>query len=96
MSKSIIQDEKKCYITGYEGIGLHKHHCLNGANRPLAEEDGLYVWLRWDWHIADSNHATPHNDKATDLYFKKLAQRKYEESHTREEFMQRYGKNYLD
>lgn len=94
--KSIIQDEKKCFVTGYDGPGLHKHHCMNGPNRRLAEEDGLYVWLRWDHHIENSPRKTPHNDHKTDLFYKRLAQRKFEESHTREEWMQRYARNYLD
>ena len=94
--KSILQEEKKCFVTGYDGPGLHKHHCMNGPNRNLAEEDGLYVWLRWDHHIADSPNHTPHNDRDTDLFYKRMAQRKYEETHTREEWMARYGKSYLD
>ena len=92
--KSIIQDEKKCFITG-DTKGLHVHHCLGGMNRRLADEDGLVVYLRWDYHIADSPNATPHNNIKTDLFIKRLAQRKYEETHTHEEWMARYGKNYL-
>lgn len=94
--KSIIQDEKRCYISGYEGTGLQKHHCFNGPNRRLAEEDGLWVWLKWDRHIADSPHSTPHNDPAVDLFLKRVAQKAYEGNHTRDEFMARYGKNYLE
>ena len=92
--KSIIQDEKKCFITG-STEGLHKHHCIGGINRRLADEDGLWVWLRWDYHIADSPNLTPHNSAEAAWYFQRLAQRKYEETHTREEFMARYGRNYL-
>ena len=92
--KSIIQSEKKCFVTGATE-GLHKHHIFFGANRRLAEEDGLWIWLRWDYHIADSPNRTPHNNKETDLFYKRLGQRKYEETHTREEFMARYGRNFL-
>lgn len=96
MSKSILQDEKKCWVTGYEGEGLHKHHIFGGPNRRLAEEDGLYIYLKWDRHIADSDNPTPHNNKDTDMFYKRMAQRKYEETHTREEFMSRYGRNFLE
>lgn len=96
MSKSILQDEKKCFVTGYEGKGLHKHHIMNGPNRTFSEEDGLYVYLKSEHHIADSNYPTPHNDRKTDLFYKRMAQRKYEETHTREEWLSRYGRNYLD
>lgn len=93
--KSIISTKKECYIC-HDTEGLHKHHCIHGtANRRLAEEDGLWVWLRWDYHIADSPNRTPHNDKETDLFFCKLAQEAYEKTHTREEFLQRYGRSWL-
>lgn len=94
--KSIIQDEKKCAITGYTGPGLQLHHVFFGADRKLSDEYGLTVWLRWDRHIADSPHATPHNDRSTDLWLKRIAQRRFEEVHgTREEFLKIFGKNYL-
>ena len=93
--KSILQEDKKCFVTE-DTEGLHKHHCLNGPNRRLAEEDGLWIWLRWDQHIENSPYKTPHNDADTDLFYKRLAQRKYEETHTREEWMRRYGRNYLE
>jgi len=91
---SIMQDEKKCYFTGARS-GLHRHHIFGSFNRDNSEKYGLWVWLRWDRHIADSPHRTPHNDAEIDLMLKREAQRKFEESHTREEFMQIFGKNWL-
>lgn len=94
--KSIIQNEKKCAITGYTGPGLQRHHVFGAANRNLSEKYGLWVWLKWDRHIADSPHATPHNDRATDLWLKRIAQRRFEEVHgTREDFVRLFGRNYL-
>lgn len=93
--KSILQDEKKCYITG-STIGLHEHHIFGGPNRSLSEKYGLKVWLSWDYHIADSPNRTPHNDPEIDLWLKRIAQRKFEETHSRQEFMLRFGRNYLD
>ena len=29
--KSILQQEKECYITGYMGENLHKHHIFFGS-----------------------------------------------------------------
>lgn len=92
--KSIMQEEKECYLTGAKS-GLHKHHIFGAFNRDNSEKYGLWVWLRWDRHIADSPHRTPHNDAEIDLMLKREAQRKFEESHTRDEFMQIFGKNYL-
>lgn len=92
--KSIMQDEKRCYLTG-STTGLQKHHIFGAFNRDNSERYGLWVWLRWDRHLADSPHATPHNSKDVDLMLKKTAQRKFEETHSREEFMQIFGRNWL-
>ena len=94
---SILQDEKKCYLTGYEGDGLDCHHIYFGwGNRRVSDENGFWVWLRHDFHIADSENKTPHNDSSVDLMLKQDCQRKFEETHPREEFMQLVGRNYLD
>lgn len=87
---SIISNEKKCYLTG-SLIYLEKHHCMNGvANRKKADKDGLWVWLNHDVHVA------VHNTRPDlKLKLKQIAQQKYEETHTREQWMKRYGKNYL-
>lgn len=92
--KSIMQEEKECYLTGAKS-GLHRHHIFGAFNRDNSEKYGLWVWLRWDRHIADSPHRTPHNDAEIDMMLKREAQRKFEESHTREEFMQIFGRNWL-
>ena len=36
-----------------------------------------------------------HANKALDIELKRMAQRKFEEKHTREEFMREFGRNYL-
>ena len=92
--KSIMQDEKRCYVTG-STMGLHKHHIFGGYNRDNSEKHGLWVWLKWDRHINDSPYRTPHNDATIDLMLKKTAQRKFEETHSREEFMSIFGRSWL-
>lgn len=91
---TIMQDKKECYMTGAKS-GLHKHHIFGAFNRENSEKYGLWVWLRWDCHIADSPRRTPHNDAEIDLMLKREAQRKFEQSHSREEFMQIFGRNWL-
>ena len=94
---SILQDEKKCYITGYEGAGLDCHHIYFGTgNRRISDENGFWVWIRHDHHVADSEHDTPHNNPEVDLWLKMKCQKKFEETHSREEFMALVGRNYLD
>ena len=94
--KSIIQKEKKCFITK-STEGLDKHHIFFGnPDRQNSETYGLWVWLRHDMHIADSPHRTPHNDREVDLMLKKIGQRAFEKVHgSREAFMRIFGRNYL-
>ena len=92
--KSILQEEKKCFLTGSEQM-LDKHHIYFGANRKVSEDNGFWVWLRHDRHIADSQYATPHNNRQVDLYLKRLCQARYEETHTRDEFIRLIGRSYL-
>lgn len=87
--KSIIQSEKACYICGTT-IGLHEHHCIHGiANRKLADKYGLTVWL------CRKHHEQVHADAEVDGYFKRLAQSKFEQTHSRCAFMAVFGRNYL-
>ena len=91
--KSIIQKSKECFVcrTVY---GLHDHHIFYGtSNRKLSEEYGLKVWLC----CADHNFSNSgvHFNKELDIKLKQLAQRKFEETHTREEFMTIFGKSWL-
>ena len=92
--KSIIQDNKECFMTG-DTSNLHKHHIYFGANRKVSEEYGFWCWLRWDCHIANSPNPTPHNDRQTDLNLKRYCQSLYEEKHSREEFIKLIGRSYI-
>ena len=108
MAKSIIQDQriKECYLCrqqadriGYFGElkswGLHKHHCMHGtANRKLAEKDGLWVYLCEEKHHEHGPEA-PHDNPEVDLQLKQIAQQAFEKKRSHEEWMLRYGKNYL-
>lgn len=93
MKQSILQPdgEKVCYITGSR-INLDCHHCLHGiGNRKHADKYGLWVWLRHDIHMRLHD-----SDKALDRELEQEAQRAFEKTHTRKEFMKIFGKNYLD
>lgn len=88
--KSIISNERKCYLTGSH-IQLEKHHIMNGVSfRKKAEKDGLWVYLNHDVHYAVHNTRPDWR-----LMLKQIAQAEFEKTHTREEWMKRYGKNYL-
>ena len=97
--KSIIQDKKECFICrvnyGVETTtGLHEHHIFEGVSRRrLSEKYGLKVYLCYRHHNFD-NHSI-HYLKALDLDLKRIAQKEFEKTHTREEFIDTFFKSYL-
>lgn len=96
--KSIVQSDcSVCFLCGRNGAvdRLEKHHIFGAANRRLSEEDGLFIYLCG--HRCHRNgKSAVHMDKVTMEAFHKIGQRAYE-THigSREDFIKRYGKNYL-
>lgn len=91
--KSIIQSEKKCFVCGTTQ-DLHTHHVFEGtANRSKSEKDGLKIYLCGKHHNLSLDGI--HYNKTLDLALKKYTQAVYEKTHSREEFIRRYGRSYL-
>lgn len=91
--KSIIQKAKKCYFCG-QTQNLNLHHVVGGtARRKISDQEGLVVWLCNKHHTSSEG---VHRNRELDLILKREAQRKYEETHTREEFISKFRRNYLD
>ena len=96
MAKSIMQTEKVCYITGQTN-NLHKHHIYFGnPGRRISEENGFWVYLAGWLHNQSEHGVHGKYGHELDLLLKTHCQMKYEETHTRKEFMALIGKNYLD
>jgi len=89
MSKSIMQDEKKCFITGSE-TQLDRHHVYAGSRRKASERYGCWVWLRHDIHMELHDR-----NKALDKMLRRTCQEQFEAVYSHEEFMEVFGKNYL-
>ena len=90
--KSIIQDDKQCFVCG-QYHWLESHHIFFGtANRKLSEKYGLKVWLCHEHHRGNTG---VHQDRVLDVAIKKVAQRKFEETHSRLDFINIFGKSYL-
>lgn len=91
---SILQERKYCYHGGNCEGGLEKHHIFGGSNRKFSEEDGLWVWL------CHKHHNEPPEGVHFDRYYMSLlhyaGQSAYEETHSRKQFVSRYGKNYIE
>lgn len=97
--KSIIQKEKECFTCrvnyGVETtVGLHDHHIFEGsARRKNSEKFGLKIYLCGRHHNLSKYGI--HYQKQLDLELKQLAQKKFEETHSREEFLKYFRRNYL-
>lgn len=95
MAESILQSEKECYITGQTN-NLHKHHIFFGHGlRQISEDNGFWVYLSWYLHNGSNEAVHGKNGHDLDLMLKETAQRIFEKTHSREEFMKLIGKSYL-
>lgn len=95
MAKSILQDEKRCFVTGRID-NLHKHHIYFGNPlRKISEDNGFWVWLTGEYHNQSYYGVHGKDGHDLDLRLKQACQRKFEETHAREEFMALIGRNYL-
>ena len=92
--KSILQSEKVCYLTG-STYNVHRHHIYAGSRRPISEREGFWVWLTGYYHNQSNAGVHGKDGHELDWKLKQDCQRKYEETHSREEFMRLIGKNYL-
>lgn len=97
--KSIIQNVKECFTcrVNYDvetTVGLHDHHIFEGsARRKNSEKYGLKIYLCGRHHNLSKYGI--HYQKQLDLELKQLAQKKFEETHSREEFLKHFRRNYL-
>ena len=94
-----MTDFKECFICGrnrHAGLERHHQNIFNGANRKLSEQDGLVVYLCHDCHNEPplGVHYNAEMMRWLKQKGQKMAMEKY--GWTKEEFVQRYGKNYLD
>ena len=92
--KSIIQSKKECFIcrTNYDVTtidDLHIHHIFEETAK--SEKYGLKIWLCNRHPITDPRYSIRYQ-KQLDLELKQLAQKKFEELHSREEFIKHFIK----
>lgn len=91
---SIVQDlsVERCYVCG-SSRWLELHHIMHGtANRRLATRYGLTCWLCRMHHTGMFG---VHNNQELNRKLQHDAQNAFEQAHTREEWMEIFGKNYL-
>lgn len=98
---SVLQPERTyCFLCGSRNKGgmdaLEEHHIFEGnGRRAKSEEYGLKVYLcGCTCHRLGEDSA--HKNREVSLRLKRFAQKKFEETHSREEFRQEFGKSYLE
>lgn len=90
---SVIQKNRECLVCR-DTRNLHTHHVFYGtANRVNSERYGMKVFLCYRHH--NGSDAGVHFNKVLDKRIKEMAQTKFEETHTREEFRAIFGKSWL-
>ena len=94
MAKSIMQEEKECFICKTTHW-LECHHIFGGAYRSKSERDGLTVYL-CHFHHNEPPYGVHHNRYNMD-WLRGLGQKAYMEHYgaTTEDFIRAYGRNYL-
>lgn len=98
MNSIIQKDKETCFLCGekanFQDGNLEEHHCFGGPNRKHSERYGLKVYL----HAFKCHREGPiavHKNKTSRLFVQIEAQKAFEKTHTREDFMRIFGKNYL-
>ena len=87
----LVDDLQYCLVCGRPHP--HLHEVFFGRNRQRSICDKMVLPLCYEHHEGDSG---PHMDRTTDLFYKKLAQEKWEATYgSRSEFIKLYGKSYL-
>lgn len=90
--KSILETERgECFLCGK--YPTEEHHIFGGANRRNSEINGFKAFLCRSCHTGTPN-GVHHNRKNNDM-LKAVCQAEFEKTHTRQEFMDIIGKNYL-
>ena len=94
--KSIIDEREECHVCG-SIVGLERHHIFFGvSNRAKSEADGCWCYLcaehhrgRWGVHGYDGYELNRQLKREAEAAWL----RRY--GKTIEDFIERYGKNYL-
>lgn len=90
--KSVINNEKKCFVCG-SPFNIHVHHVYAGGRRKASEKYGAWVYL-CAYHHNMSDEGV-HFNRELDLKIKAIAQAELEKTMSRDEFRRHFGRSYL-
>lgn len=90
--KSIVQDKKECWCC-HSKYNLHLHHIYGAGCRKNSDKYGLTVYLCEKHHTGiEGVHSGNHK---LDTQLRILGQIKFEENHSREEFIRLFIRSNL-
>lgn len=85
--------DEECYLCGgLNGGQLVRHEVLYGSNRENSKQYGLWIYVCPEPFC----HKMIHNDAEKFAYLKAEAQALFEEAHPDLDFMEIFGRNYLE
>ena len=88
---SIITSQMdRCFICGAYGVEIH--HIMGGANRKNSTKYGLVVPLCRGCHTGDNG---VHMNRDRNDALKRIAQSRFEQKYSHDEWMEVFNKNYL-
>lgn len=87
---SILTDNLDyCFVKNCRNKSDDIHEVYAGAKRKISIKNGFCIPL------CRLCHSEIQNNESKMIIYKKMCQKKYEENHTREEFIKLVGRNYL-
>lgn len=89
---ALVENLYFCAECGSNNTAVH-HVFYGTANRRLAQEDGYIIGLCPRHHNMSDEGI--HFNPQLDIKWKRYAQHHFERTHSREEFIARYGKSWL-
>lgn len=92
MKLSFIGNKNECFICKTTR-NLETHHIMNGPYKKASEKYGLLIKVCSDCHTMAPDSI--HRNSEMKRRLKEFGQKYFEQTHTREEFIKEFGKNYL-
>lgn len=91
----MLSRTRNCIVCG-QANNLHRHHIFYGrANRQNSEKYDLTCWLCVEHHEGMSGVHGKYGENLN-AALKKMGQIEFEKTHSREEFIEIFGRNYID
>lgn len=82
-----------CFMCGEYGK-TERHHVFQGAYRKKSEAHGFVVNLcHWCHQVPPKG---VHHNKKNRIALRQICQKEFEKTHTREDFIAEFGRNYLE